>query len=280
MIRPRSPLYIALCGLLSCAPEPSGVNDDLGVPPLLRAVVPAAVSVNTDTMNVGPNRLPTDLLELRIPVSALVEIPAGGRPLAAVEAWVMDVEGGTVGPLTRLSDDGTAGDSIAGDSRFGGAAIFSITRVNVGVWTVRVAATSANGARSITATLPVTVIRNNRPPVLSNLTADSIVSLSSPDQLLIISIRAVDTDGEQDIRKVFFNSFLPTGRPSGGNPFLLYDDGNSAGLSGDLAAGDSVFSLRVQFGGAAVGAYRFEFHAVDRSSDSSNVILHRIQVLP
>ncbi|MEK6650903.1 MAG: hypothetical protein AABY75_07995 [Bacteroidota bacterium] len=279
MIHPRLLLLVSLCGLLSCAPEPSGVVDDLGVPPLLRSVVPSAITVNTDTMNVGPDRLPTDLLELRIPVSALVEIPAGARPLAAVEAWVTNVEGVLVGPVTRLLDEGTAGDSIAGDSRFGGAAIFSITRVEVGVWTVRVAATSANGARSITATLPLTVFRNNRPPVLSNLTADTSVSLSSPD-LLLISIRAVDADGTQDIKKVYFNSFLPSGNPSSGNPFLLLDDGNTTGLSGDLAAGDRVYSLRIQFAGAAPGAYRFEFHAVDRSSDSSNVVLHQIQVRP
>jgi hypothetical protein len=38
--------------------------------------------------------------------------------------------------------------------------------------------------------------------------------------------------------------------------------------------------LRVQFGGAPAGTYRFEFRAIDRSSDTSNAIIHFIQVLP
>jgi len=50
-----------------------------------------------------------------------------------------------------------------------------------------------------------------------------------------------DLDGQSDILKVFFNSFLPpNGSPASGNPFFLYDDGNANTISGDQIPGMAI----------------------------------------
>jgi hypothetical protein len=270
---------IALAGL-SCSPEPVGPLDALAPPPVLISVSPSGVIVNTDTMNVGGTRLPTDVLQIPVTLSALVQTPAGTAPVANVSAWIADDRGDVIDGPFEFNDRGVWPDQTAGDGRFSGEAHFSIIRVEVGTWSARVGATGVNGTRSTTAVVPVSIVRNNRPPVISNLTAAASISASDPQPLMLLTVKAVDPDGASDIVRVSFDSFRPTGQPASGNPFVMFDDGNTGGISGDAVARDSVYSLRVQFGGAPTGIYRFEFRAIDRSSDSSNVIIHHVEVLP
>jgi len=42
---------------------------------------------------------------------------------------------------------------------------------------------------------------------------------------LLLSVRANDPDGFNDVTRVIFNSYKPDGSASGGNPFTMYDDG-------------------------------------------------------
>lgn len=265
---------------LSCSPEPSGIVDAAGTPPVMRSVAPLAFVVDSDTILVGPDRLPNDVLEIRFPVSVTVTAGFQGQAVASVHCWVTNEAGVTVSPDFILNDDGVAGDTLEGDSRFGGSVLFSVQRVEVGTWHVRIAAVAENGAKSPTVLIPVHIVRNNRPPFLSDLVAESTVSASAPDPLTTMTVKAIDPDGKPDLRKVYFNSYLPSGQGASGNPFQMFDDGDRFGLSGDLTAADSLYSIRIQFAGAPTGTYRFEFGAVDRSSDSSNVIIHQIQVTP
>jgi hypothetical protein len=247
---------------------------------VLLSVSPSGVIVNTDTINVGSTRLPTDVLEIPVTLSALVQIPAGSATVASVSAWIADDRGESISGPFALNDRGERPDLTAGDGQFSGEARFSISRVEVGTWSARVAATGVNGTRSTTAVVQVSIVRNNQPPVISNLVAASSISASDPQPLMLLTMKAVDPDGASDILRVFFNSYRPNGQPASGNPFVMFDDGNTAGISGDAVARDSLYSLRVQFGGAPTGSYRFEFRAIDRSSDSSNVIIHHVEVLP
>ncbi len=274
------PPIALVVAVLSCSPEPSGVLDTLATPPVLVSVTPASLTVNSDTINVGPTRLPTDRLEIRFPMWATVVAPVGSSPVAEVSGWVTDDRGVDVSGPFQLNDRGISPDTTAGDGIYGGYVSFGIVRVEIGTWSARVAATGVNQTRSSIAISPVQVLRNNQPPVLSGLIADGTISSSDPNPLMQLRVRAVDPDGPTDIQRVYFNSYLPNGNPASGNPFLLFDDGNATGVSGDQVARDSVYSLRVQFGGAPAGTYRFEFRAIDRSSDSSNVIIHQVVVTP
>jgi hypothetical protein len=113
----------------------------------------------------------------------------------------------------------------------------------------------------------------NYPPIISNLVAPDSIILNGVDQLLNISLNAVDYNGLNDIKEVYFNSFIPpNGRPSLSNPILMYDDGTH----GDVTTGDGKYTVTVVLPATGVtkGEYRWEFQAKDRSDSLSNKIIH------
>lgn len=135
------------------------------------------------------------------------------------------------------------------------------------------------GFASNTVMVPVQIIRTNQPPLLSDLQAPDTVRLASQDQLLELRVRASDPNGLDDIQRVVFNSFRPDGSASTGNPFQMFDDGDSN--HGDARRGDGIFSLKIILPASTqTGTYRFEFQAFDKSNEGSNVIIHRITVKP
>lgn len=122
--------------------------------------------------------------------------------------------------------------------------------------------------------------QSNLPPVISDVTApDSIVLLTEP-RIFLMTVRAEDGNGKQDISSVNFVSYRPNGTTSG-NAIPLYDNGSTE--NGDLFAGDGIYSVIVVLDpnnlAGGKGEYRFEFKAVDRSGAISNIINHIIKVL-
>lgn len=119
----------------------------------------------------------------------------------------------------------------------------------------------------------------NVPPIVRNLQAPSILNLHPTDTLkIILSIEAYDPDGREDIKSVFFNSFLPDGSPSRSNPIYLYDDGNYQ-ANGDQQANDGIYSrIIILPPNTPKGTYRFEFQAIDKKNESSNIISHNLVV--
>ncbi|GEM_PF-1041348 len=118
----------------------------------------------------------------------------------------------------------------------------------------------------------------NKPPIISNLIAPDTLNLSTDTLKIIISIRAIDYDGKEDIQSVFFNSYLPDGSPSRSNPILMYDDGNLI-VNGDQIANDGIYSrIIILPPNTTKGKYRFEFQAIDKKNARSNIINHFIVV--
>ncbi|MEJ5305597.1 MAG: choice-of-anchor X domain-containing protein [Ignavibacteria bacterium] len=119
----------------------------------------------------------------------------------------------------------------------------------------------------------------NVPPIVRNLQAPSVLNLHPTDTLkIILSIEAYDPDGREDIKSVFFNSFLPDGSPSRSNPIYLFDDGNYQ-ANGDQQANDGIYSrIIILPPNTPKGTYRFEFQAIDKKNESSNIISHNLVV--
>jgi len=115
----------------------------------------------------------------------------------------------------------------------------------------------------------------NVPPIVKNVQAPDTLIVPLSDTLKIsLSVEAIDADGQSDILSVFFNTFRPDGSPSANNPFLMFDDGNIVG-NGDLVKGDGIFSrIIILPPGTTKGKYRFDFQAIDKSNEISNVISH------
>jgi len=176
-----------------------------------------------------------------------------------------------------LSDDGNGCDPAAGDGYFSFCADMSGLIRRRGDYTLRFQAWDKKGEASPPRTTVLRVALQNRPPVLTELNAPAQVNRREGNPILL-SIRASDPDGQDDIRKVFFNTAKPDGSPSSGNPFFMYDDGTSG--HGDAAAGDGVYSLTITINTSnATGEYSFEFTAEDYSGVKSAPVLHIIQVV-
>ncbi|MDZ7311474.1 MAG: hypothetical protein ONB45_09350 [candidate division KSB1 bacterium] len=175
-----------------------------------------------------------------------------------------------------LFDDGKHEDGAAGDGVF--ARAISTTKLcGTGLFSIVFRALDAAGAESPGMVTTTNVTRHglNLPPVLSDLRAPSEISRSRTPNTYLLSVRADDPNCYTDLKRVFFNTFLPNGNPSSGNPFLMRDDGQQ----GDAVAGDARFSLTIQITSQnATGNYRFEFQAEDKRGALSPKLIHTITV--
>jgi len=268
-------LLVVLLG--SCERKQSGVVDSTGIAPLLAQVTLSPSGINSDSINVGANRQPNDLLTITTTLAARVQANSQ-RPISVTYSITSSDSLNTVS-RGALLDDGQDPDQLKGDGVFSGKASFQIRRVQIGTYAVEVNAESDDGYRSNAIFTPLTVFRGNRPPVISDLAAPDTVKLGNQSQSLLITLHANDPDGLSDVAKVIFNSYKPDGSGSGGNPFLMYDDGLVA--HGDEKTGDGIFSLLISLpSNTQLGTYRFEFQAFDRSNEPSNVIILRLTVKP
>ncbi|MGH2566875.1 MAG: choice-of-anchor X domain-containing protein, partial [Bacteroidota bacterium] len=172
---------------------------------------------------------------------AAVEHEQGSQSILAVNARIFDESSFSPLGSALLKDDGSEVDSTKDDGIFSGVLTFGIRRSDVGRYKVEINAENPNGFKSNTRILTLLIVRENHPPSLSNLQAPDTVRLSAQVPSILLTVRASDSDGLADIRQVTFNSFLPSGQPSSGNPFRMYDDGTN----GDTLSGDGIYSLRI-----------------------------------
>ena len=252
--------WIAVLPLLllvvSCERTANSIVDPRGTAPVLGHVTVAPASVNTDTINIGPVRDPSDLLTIPLQVTGTLLTPA-------ISAVQYDV---------RFDGDEfslVSGALPVSDSLFAGTISVSFTRVRVGRLLIRLSAAGSQGDLSTQAIGSVNILRLNHPPVISLLSAPDTVAPSRISQF-VITLRASDPDGAQDLASVFRTS-------QSGRMFPLNDNG----ANGDAVAGDGTYTETVSLAPApAAGTYLFTFRAVDRSADTSNVLSKTIVVLP
>ncbi len=269
-------LIFAIIG--GCEKQPSHPIDSTIEVSSLQSATLSLSTINTDTINVGPERKPDDLLPIRLRAYAT---PYPLSPEGAKTRFSL-VLGETQRILASgdLRNDGIAPDAIASDGTFSGYVDFQIERSAVSLLQLELWSEDKNRNRGTSTILSITIIRSNQPPALSNLAAPDTVPIGNQNRTILLQVRASDPDGQSDIRRVIFNSFRPDGSPSLGNPFSMFDDGDTAN-SGDPVRGDGIFSLRVAPSPpTASQTYRFEFQAFDRSNAGSNIITHFITIVP
>ncbi|MDZ7261968.1 MAG: hypothetical protein ONB05_07680 [candidate division KSB1 bacterium] len=213
-------------------------------------------------------------------ISAQVSDPQGREDVDVVICQIYKPSEPMPSIIDTLRDDGTSGDPIASDGIYSRKITASFARNRVGEYSFRFQAKDRAGKRSNAIVKIVQVVDSgNLPPVIFNLVAPDTIVLASQTLTTRLTIDVMDPQGLSDVREVFFNSFLPDGRPSSGNPFQMKDDGNIHGLSGDQAAGDGRYSLIIQIPPeTSQGNYTFIFQAVDRSNAVSNQITHIITI--
>jgi hypothetical protein len=175
----------------------------------------------------------------------------------------------------QLWDDGTHGDIVSGDSIFSYRNDMREVLRRRGDYTIRFFAVDRNGAQSNAVVGTFYVLQENGPPVLSDITAPDTVSRSTSPPFLL-AVQVTDPQGPDDVKIVFFNSTKPDGTPSGGNPFLMYDDGTE----GDQQTDDGLYSREVWITpDVDTGLYRFDFLAKDYAGEMSDTLSHIITVV-
>jgi hypothetical protein len=269
----RAFMLAALALLLAgCEDQGNGIVDRNGTPPYLSAatVQPANIDLRTITPVNGSYPLST---------SVAVQVTATDRlhPVSRVSAGISSPGADSPFQEITLRDDGVAPDATAGDGHYAGTFTWTASKRDIGRFPIRFSARDENGLESNVLEIPLGIVRQNNPPLLSNLTAPDTILLPAGGSLYFaMTVAASDPDGAQDIREVYFRS-LDSSDPN--RKFYLYDDGSLA--SGDRVSDDGIYTITVSLVDNVPNvrrAYRFAFQAVDSPGDTSNTILHILTV--
>jgi hypothetical protein len=253
--------------LSGCEKRYDTVVDSVGIAPVLSDARFSLSVVNTDTINIGTERRPDDQLTIRGIASVRVAHSEDIKEIKTVGCSIVKVQSSSSNGDGILHDDGIFPDQIANDSTYSGYVDFQILRVDVGEYWITFWSENSSGYiyhqgqhyQSDIALLPLTIIRSNRPPIISNLFAPNTVSLLNTPTFSI-SLKVLDPDGPEDIKSVL--RFTPSGKI-----LQLH------------AVNDSIYTETVEMNPPpSIGLYLFRFCAVDRSNDTSNILTKTIEV--
>ena len=252
-------LLFSLFLLLSCEKKTDSVLDPVQSAPFVLDASFSITVVNTDTITLSGVRKPNDLLTIRGVASLRAFHPLGKNEIAAVNYSVTGDPLSSVAGEGTLHDDGIFPDRLANDSIYSGYAQFQIPRVVVGKLTISLWSENSTGQLSNTVLLPISIVRLNHPPVISQLVAPSTINLASTTSFTI-TLKVFDPDGQQDIQSV--SRYTPSGK-----------------VLPLTAVNDSIYAETVSLVPPPdPGSYLFRFRAVDRSNDSSNVLTQIIVI--
>jgi hypothetical protein len=267
---PMFGLIVSGLALLGCDDSKLGTVDPSGVPPFIRLALvrPDSISLKTISPTGGKYTVTTT-------VQLSCTDPQGPQDIASAGADVYYPYGTDIITKATLADDGKAPDSTAGDHMYTGTVQFTITQTQAGPFRIRFHVMDALGLESNVVDRTLIVDRANQPPVLANLVAPDSIRIPSPrDTLVLMTVKATDPDGAQDIREVFFKS-LDSSDPNA--KYFLLDNGNAA--NGDAVDGDGIYSIIIILRDSATRkSYRFSFQAIDAFGETSAAILHTLTV--
>jgi hypothetical protein len=207
--------------------------------------------------------------------------PDGGGDIKSVTCKIKSPQNTLLATYT-MSDDGILPDSASGDGRYSCRVnITDISCLLVGQYSIELLAENSAGLLSnqINSSFLV-VMTNNQAPIVSSLfSPDSIAIPSSGSTIKTLSVYALDSNGQCDIKRVFFNSYRPDSSITGGSPFQMFDDGDIP-VHGDSVANDKRFSLIIQIESTqtTIGWYTFKYQAEDNSGLLSNQLIGRIYI--
>jgi hypothetical protein len=177
----------------------------------------------------------------------------------------------------QLLDNGNSanGDNVAHDNSFANKILFSRNYTN-GYYTTKYFVLQSDDELKQVAIGKFKYDNGqaNIAPVISNLVIPDTIARGVD---FVFSVKAFDSNGQNDIQSVYFDLYRPDGSIVSEGPFIMHDDGDSG--FGDATAGDGIYSFKNSFGTTAqTGEWKFIFQSKDRSNSLSNTIVHYILV--
>lgn len=263
-----SPFIILSLLHLGCDKNFNTVIDSTGDSPIISDAILSQYIINTDTINIGPERKPDDFLGIQISAFTNVHCSNYQNQIGSVRFMVQDdLSSDPLGEGT-LQNNGIRPDLSATDSIYSGYVTFQMKRVFIGKLIVTFWSENQSGYKSNSLLVPLQIARQNRPPLITIIYVPSSISASAQTPFLV-EVKAVDPDGQSDISKVLMIN----------SNTKKYFSLNDSGIEGDNVASDSIYSQYFRTDqNQLLGSYPFAFVAIDRSKDSSNVITRIITV--
>jgi hypothetical protein len=175
--------------------------------------------------------------------------------------------------ILYLRDDGTSGDSTAGDGTYSLLISAPPDTTNPGEYDFTFKAKDNDGAESNQIVEKVRIVGNDAPQ-LSNLVAPD--SLEAGEDSAFFSVMVSDPQGQVDIASVYLDIEHPTS-PWNPDTASLFDDGSH----GDATPGDGVYSLLMEPPPeyALNGNYNYIFRARDIKGKLSASLTKAVKII-
>ncbi len=200
-----------------------------------------------------------------IVVSILATDPQGIDDIDTVRGQYSYLGDNLFSDYVLFKDDGLDPDIVAGDGRYSVKFLPVDGEFEFGFYLFSAQAIDKGGNISIPLDTLFWTVDGDKPILFNPIGPDSLEK-GSPD-IYYIFINAYDPDGLADIDSVYFIATRPDSSSNGIHRYL-HDDGEL----GDIAAGDSIFTLGIQAPAPQnqSGDYIFTFYALDTMGNSSN----------
>ncbi len=191
-------------------------------------------------------------------------------------------------PRFQLSD--VAADSIiargvlddydAQTHRFTGSAHLTVNANQFGEFSLLLYAENKQGLLTNTFRALVTIngAEGSPPQLISVSNPDTVKIPASGTQIIVFQAKVADPDGQDNIDRVLFDLISANTGKLAGSPFQLYDDGDRNDVgggsgSGDITAGDSVYTRTLQVGAQnTADKVTVKYYAIDKSGLSSDTV--------
>lgn len=278
LIYPYIALFlVASLFFTSCEKDKYSALDISVTPPFLFNGKLEKYLINTDTISANGQFSITDTIYISNRIFVQAADPDGLAYIMFLKYQIISQNLKSVIASGTLNDLGSEGDSLSNDGIYTASVSFSIPRVVVGLFNVKIQAEDRDELLSNEIILALNITRQANYPFISGLNAPSSLTLpTSGSKVINLSIAASDPDGLSDIKEVFFRS-LDSSDPS--KKYFLFDDGN-INSNGDSLAADGIYSIKIELPyNMTAKPYRFEFQAKDFTELSSNKILHTLNVV-
>lgn len=243
------------------APTPSSLTT---TPPVVSDLTYSPVGANLASL--PSSQISGENVSIPLKISARL-VDADGRGIQHV---VYSVFAPQVTTKAYLTGEMTAGQNGLYES----SPTLVVKKGDIGRYTIKVTALDKDNNISNQVLGYFDFSATGQPPVLVSVDAPDILKRPTGSDRVTSKIvaTATDPDGLTNLQRVVM-------RTASGQEFLLLDDGQKTGTSGDDTADDGKYTITIQVTSAnALGKNTFTFQAFDRSGLSSNAITKTIEI--
>ena len=267
-------IFVAGLASLSCEKEKNGIVDSNLSPPFISSEYLIIQTLDLDTTTgYAVTRLQNGSFRISDSIIAQISDDYGLQNINQVVYRVYPPGSDNYivsGSLNRI-------DTFSTSLTYANTFSFTINRAEIGAYKIEVFAQDLSGLTSNCLQVSLVITRRNSAPRLSNLSApDTLIRPTSGYRLVFFTVTASDSDGLEDIERVYFRSLNAT---DPNYQYPLFDDGDVS-ADGDSVAGDGRFSQIIPINkSATLGTKLFRFYVLDRSHVLGDSLDHYITIV-